>query len=372
MTNTELKRTPLFSEHKNLSGRLIDFGGWELPVQYTGLADEHLACRTRGGLFDVSHMGEFFVEGKDAERFLDEALTNDVRKLRVHQAHYTILCYPDGGIVDDLLVYKRADERYLLVVNAGNIEKDFTYLENFHREGKYACTLENRSGEYAQIAIQGRISAEVLQQIVSVKLSEIPYYCFLEGTTLNDLPAIISRTGYTGEDGFEVYCSNADAPALWNRLLELGAPLGLKPCGLGARDTLRLEVRFPLYGHELTKETNPLEAGVAWVVKFEKEKFIGKDALTKIKADGLKRKLVGLKLLTPGIARQDYKLFSKESGEEIGFITSGTQSPMLKVSIALGYVDMAHSALGTRVLVEIRSQKVECEVIPTPFYKRDY
>jgi aminomethyltransferase len=371
-TNATLKRTPLYDEHRELKGRLIDFGGWELPVQYTGLMDEHTACRTTGGLFDVSHMGEFFVEGKDAERFLNESFTNDVRKLRIHQAHYSVLCYPDGGIVDDLLVYKRADEKYLVVVNAGNIEKDFDYLKSLHQQGDYECTLENKSSEWAQIAIQGRISEKVLQKFSSVNLSEIPYYCFREGTFLGNITVIFSRTGYTGEDGFEVYCKSKEGPRVWRALLEEGAPLGLKPCGLGARDTLRLEVRFPLYGHELTKDTNPLEAGLGWVVKLDKEKFVGKEALVKVKADGLKRKLVGLKLLTPGIARQDYKIFSKKNDTEIGFVTSGTQSPSLKYSIALGYVPLSEAEIGNRVTVEVRNQKIECEIIPTPFYKRDY
>ena len=369
---THLKRTPLYDAHVELKGRLIDFGGWELPVQYTGLLDEHTACRTAGGLFDVSHMGEFAVEGKDAERFLNEAFTNDVRKLSVKQAQYSVLCYPDGGIVDDLLVYKRAEERYLVVVNAGNIDKDFSYLREFHANGNYSCTLENRSDEIAQIAIQGRIAEKVLQKIASVNLSDIAYYHFAEGTAVGNITAIFSRTGYTGEDGFEIYCKAKEGPRVWRALLTEGAPLGLKACGLGARDTLRLEVRFPLYGNELTADTNPLEAGLGWVTKLEKEKFIGRDALVSAKTAGLKRKLVGLKVLGNGIARHGYRLLDKNGETPIGFVTSGTQSPSLKSSIALAYLDNAHSAIGTRVLVEIRSQKVECEVIPTPFYKRDY
>lgn len=367
-----LKRTPLFEEHKKLNGRLIDFGGWELPVQYTGLSDEHLNCRENVGLFDVSHMGEFIVEGSDAETFLNEALTNDVKKLIPGQAQYSLLCYENGTLVDDLLVYKYSTEKYLVVVNASNIEKDFEYMSSFHQKGKFKCHFQNKSDSFAQIALQGRHAEKILQKLSQKDLSKLAYYHFHEETLKNGIPSIVSRTGYTGEDGFEIYCANEFAPKLWETLLELGNEYQIKPCGLGARDTLRLEVRFPLYGHELSDKINALEAGLGWVIKFDKEKFIGKEALLKIKEEGLKRKCVGIKLLAPGVIRQDYKIFSKDTDKEIGFISSGTLSPSLKTSIGLGYVESSFSQIGTKVSIEIRSQKIDAEIIPTPFYKRNY
>ncbi|MBS1963409.1 MAG: glycine cleavage system aminomethyltransferase GcvT [Bdellovibrionales bacterium] len=366
-----MKQTALIEEHRKLGGRLIDFGGWELPVQYTGVMDEHLACRSAAGLFDVSHMGEVLVEGADAEKFLYHLVSNDVAKIEIGMAQYSALCRPDGGIVDDLIVYRRAKDRYLVVVNASNTDKDFAWMQKIHAEGGFQCRLENVSAKWSQIAIQGRQAETILQSLTPAKLSEVKTFRFVENTVLS-IPAILARTGYTGEDGFEVYLPWAEAPRVWQALLEKGTPLGMKPCGLGARDTLRLEVKYPLYGNELTDTTNPLEAGLGFATKLDKTDFVGKAAIAAAKAKGLARKLVGFELKGAGIPRQGYKLFDPDGTTEIGFLTSGTQSPSLKKPIGIGYVAANRSEVGTKVLVEIRANKIPAEVVPTPFYKRPY
>ncbi|MBC7384634.1 MAG: glycine cleavage system aminomethyltransferase GcvT [Cryobacterium sp.] len=366
---TQLKRTALFEEHVKLGGRLIDFGGWELPVQYSGVMDEHLACRTAAGLFDVSHMGEILVSGGDAERFLYHLVSNDVSKMEIGQAQYSILCRHNGSSVDDLIVYRRTENDYLVVVNASNTDKDFEWMKKIHEEGRFACRLENVSSEWSQIAIQGPRATEILQSLTRAKLSEVKTFRFIEDW-INGVPAILSRTGYTGEDGFEIYVPWNEAPKVWSTLVEKGAEFGLKPCGLGARDTLRLEVKYPLYGHELDDETNPVEAGLGWAVKTDKTEFVGKEALAAAKTGDVRKKLVGIGFLAPGIPRQGYKIFSPDGLKEVGVITSGTQSPCLKKSIGLAFVDPAHSVVGTKLLIEIRGNRVPIEVIPTPFYKR--
>lgn len=368
---TTLKRTALFEEHKKLSGRLIDFGGWELPVQYSGVIDEHHACRTAAGLFDVSHMGEIAVEGGDAERFLYQLVSNDVSKIEIGQAQYSILCQPDGGAIDDLIIYRRAEDKFLVCVNASNTDKDFQWMKQIHDSERYACKLENVSKEWSQIAIQGPKAETILQSLTRAKLSEIKTFRFIEDW-INGVPTITARTGYTGEDGFEIYVPWDTAPKVWAALLEKGVPLGLKPCGLGARDTLRLEVKYPLYGQELTEKTNPLEAGLSWAVKLDKSDFIGKDALVKVKETGITRKLVGIELKGAGIPRTGYKIFDSTGSREIGFVTSGTQSPMSKKSIGIAYIEKASADIGSTIVVEIRANKVPAEVVPTPFYKRPY
>ncbi len=366
-----LKRTALFENHRAAGGRLIDFGGWELPVQYTGVLDEHTTCRKAVGLFDVSHMGEFLVDGPDSEAFLNYCLTNDVSTLVDGQAQYTVLCQHDGGIVDDLLVYKRSAGSYLVVVNASNVDKDFDWMSKTHREKNFQCSFRNVSSEYTQIAIQGRFAEKTLQKLTRTDLSKMAYYHFAEGSVLGEA-AFIARTGYTGEDGFEVYLAWDKGPALWDALLDAGKEFGIKPCGLGARDSLRLEVKFPLYGNELDSQTNPLEAGLGWVTKLGKSDFVGKTALETQKMQGIKKRLVGVKLLGAGIPRQGYKILHPESGEAIGVITSGTHAPSIGAPIALGYVPNGFEKVGTKLVVEIRNQKVPAEVTPTPFYKRDY
>jgi aminomethyltransferase len=372
-----LKRTALFEEHQRLGGRLIDFGGWELPVQYTGVLDEHTACRTAAGLFDVSHMGEVHAEGAQAEAFLNYLVSNNVAKLAIGQAQYTVMCNERGGIVDDLLIYKRSPDRYLVVVNASNTDKDFAHMQaiekSFRAKNPGAdLKLTNESSKYTQIAIQGPKAVEILQTLTDTPLAPIKTYWFAEGNVLGNIPAVLARTGYTGEDGFEVYVAWEKGPQVWRALVEAGQPLGLKPCGLGARDTLRLEMKYPLYGHELSDDTNPLEAGLGWVTKLDKTDFVGKAPIAAAKAAGLKRGLVGLKLLERGIPRQGYAVYDSSGQTQIGEMTSGTQSPSTKLAIGVAYVTLPNAAVGTRVTVDIRGAKIPAEVVPTPFYKRPY
>lgn len=371
-----LKRTALYAEHQKLGGRLIDFGGWELPVQYTGVIDEHLACRTAAGLFDVSHMGEFHVEGPGAETFLNYLVTNNVAKLSDGQAQYTAMCHATGGIVDDLLIYRRSPTRYLVVVNASNTEKDFAHAQQVETEFKARglgapFTLTNESPRYTQIAVQGPRAAEIVQKITPIPLAPIKTYWFAEGPVCGQ-PAIIARTGYTGEDGFELYVPWDHGPEVWRALLAEGAPFGAKPCGLGARDTLRLEMKYPLYGHELTDEGNPLEAGLSWVVKLDKDDFVGRSPIAHAKEQVLPRKLVGIKLRDRGIPRQGYPLMTRDGAQQIGEVTSGTQSPSLKEAIAIAYVKTPFAADGTELAVNIRGTMVPAVVVQTPFYKRPY
>jgi aminomethyltransferase len=373
-----IKRTALFEEHQKLGGRLIDFGGWELPVQYTGVIDEHMACRTAVGLFDVSHMGEVHVSGNQAEAFLNYLVTNNVAKISIGQAQYTAMCHASGGIVDDLIIYKRGSDSFLVVVNASNTDKDFSHIQSIEKifRAKHSINasdllITNESSRYTQIAVQGPHAAMVLQRLTKTDLSLIKNYWFSEGEVCG-LPAIIARTGYTGEDGFELYVAWEKGPDVWRALLEAGKNEGIKACGLGARDTLRLEMKYPLYGNELSDHTNPLEAGLGWVTKLDKDDFVGKAPIVAAKAAGLSRQLVGLKLLERGIARHGYHVFSQDGSLELGEVTSGTQSPCSKQSIAVAYIKTGSAQIGTRLSVDIRGQKIAAEVIPTPFYKRPY
>lgn len=368
-----LKRTALYDEHKKLGGRLIDFGGWELPVQYSGLMDEHKACREKAGLFDVSHMGEVHVEGPDAEAYLNYLVTNNVSRLVDGQALYTVMCHEDGGIVDDLLIYRRSAEKFLVVINASNTEKDFQHMTAVHKAfEKNNCSVTNESSQYTQIAVQGRLAEEILAPLTKSPLSEIKYYHFVEGHVLDDIPAMISRTGYTGEDGFELYIPWEEGPRVWSALLENGQPLGMKPCGLGARDTLRMEVKFPLYGNELSDDTNPLETGLGWVVKLKKGPFVGSEALSKIKETGATRALAGIELKERGIPREGYLVFDESGEKQIGKVTSGTHSPSLGKPIGIALMDKTQTSVGTSLQVEIRGKKTPAHVIETPFYKRPY
>lgn len=370
-----LKSTALLEEHKKLGGRLVDFGGWELPVQYTGLQAEHLACRQKAGLFDVSHMGEFIVEGPDAETFLNALITNDLSKVEIGQAQYTVMCLPSGGIVDDLIIYKRSQDRFLLVVNASNTEKDFQHVLDFAKtiqKGAAQLKIEDQSRQWSQIAVQGPKAFEIVQALTTHDLKPVGTYRFIEGALKSGISCIFARTGYTGEDGFELYMAWDEGPRVWQALLEKGKPLGLTPCGLGARDTLRLEMKYPLYGHELTDSTSPLEAGLGWVVKLAKPSFVGKAALVAEKEAGLKRKLVGLRPLDRGIPRQGYTIWDADQTRQIGEITSGTHSPSLDQPIGVAYVETPHSAIGTRVKIAIRDRFIPAEIVNTPFYKRPY
>ena len=365
---SELKRTPLFESYKKLGAKVIDFGGWELPVQFSSILEEHETVRTQAGLFDVSHMGEFIVEGKDAESFINSIVSNDITKVEINQAQYSAMCYEDGGTIDDLIVYKLADEKYLFVPNAANVDKDYAWI-NEHLKGD--VTLTNISDEVGQLAIQGPKAESILQKLTDIDLSQMVFYHFAQNVTISGITDIlVSRTGYTGEDGFELYLAADKVAELWDKLLEAGKEDGLKPCGLGARDTLRLEARLNLYGQELSKDINPLEAGIGFAVKLTKEAdFIGKEALVKQKEEGLKRKVVGIVLTGRGIPRTGYKVFSADN-EEIGFVTSGTQSPTLKKSIGLAIVSTEHAKIDTELKVEIRNKLVDAVIVKPPFYKR--
>ena len=365
---TELKRTPLFEVYKENGGKTIDFGGWELPVQFSSIKEEHEAVRNRAGMFDVSHMGEVEVKGSDSLSYLQKMMTNDISKVKNGGAQYTAMCYENGGTVDDLLVYKIEDDHYLLVVNASNIEKDYKWLEE-HLEGE--VSIENLSEKTAQLAIQGPLAEKVLQKLAAdTNLSEIGFFKFQQEVNLNGKKALVSRTGYTGEDGFEVYCDAKNVVELWRAILQAGEEEGVLPCGLGARDTLRFEANLALYGQELSPEISPLEAGIGFAVKLNKEAdFIGKDALKQQKENGLPRKLVGIEMIDRGIPRHGYPVYKGE--ELIGEVTTGTQSPTLKRNIGLALIKTEFAGLETEVEVEIRGKRLKAAVVPTPFYKRE-
>ncbi|MCP8967087.1 glycine cleavage system aminomethyltransferase GcvT [Ectobacillus ponti] len=356
-----LHRTPLYEVYAAYGAKTIDFGGWDLPVQFTSIKEEHEAVRTAAGLFDVSHMGEIEVSGSGSLAFLQRVMTNDAAMLKDGGAQYTAMCYEDGGTVDDLLVYKKGEHDYLLVVNASNIQKDYEWLLA-HAAGDVQVV--NVSDQMAQLAVQGPKAEAVLQTLTDTPLHEIKFFKFQENVNIQGVSVLVSRTGYTGEDGFEIYCQSEDAVKLWHLLTEAGA----KPCGLGARDTLRFEAALPLYGQELTKGITPIEAGIGFAVKVNKEDFIGKAVLQGQKEHGAPRKLVGIEMIERGIPRTHYEVFAGE--EQIGEVTSGTQSPTLKKNIGLALVDQAYAAPGTEVDVLIRGKRVKAVVIPTPFYKR--
>lgn len=362
----ELKRTPLFEEYAKYGAKTIDFGGWELPVQFSSIKEEHEAVRTRAGLFDVSHMGEIVVEGEDALRFLQTLLTNDIASIPVGGAQYNLMCYENGGVVDDLIVYHLGKNQYLLVVNAANTEKDVEWLKR-HADGD--VTITDKSDEYALIALQGPLSEQILQKLTNENLSEIKPFHFKASVNIGGFPVLVSRTGYTGEDGFELYGEPKAIVALWNEILDAGKEDGLIPCGLGARDTLRFEAGLPLYGQELSETISPFEAGLGFAVKLQKEAdFIGKEALIEQKEQGLDRKLVGIEMIDKGIPRHGYKVFKED--KEVGVVTTGTQVPSTKRNLGLALLDIQYTEIGTEVDVEIRNKKVKAQVVAKPFYKR--
>jgi aminomethyltransferase len=365
---TELKRTPLFEVYKEYGGKTIDFGGWELPVQFSSIKEEHEAVRTKAGLFDVSHMGEIEVKGPESLAYLQKMMTNDVSKLKNGGAQYTAMCYENGGTVDDLLVYKLEDDHYLLVVNASNIEKDYEWLKD-HLDGE--VEIDNLSEGMAQLALQGPAAETVLQKLSSEhELSNIGFFKFNQEVDLNGKKAIVSRTGYTGEDGFEIYCKSEDVISIWNDILETGKTDGVIPCGLGARDTLRFEANLALYGQELSPDISPLEAGIGFAVKLNKEEdFIGKSALKEQKENGIPRKLVGIEMVDRGIPRHGYPVYKGDA--KIGEVTTGTQSPTLKKNIGLALIDARETEIGNEVEVEIRGKRLKAAVSATPFYKRE-
>jgi len=342
-----------------------------MPVQYSkGIAHEHVHCRTKTALFDVSHMGEILITGKHALSFLDFLMTNNISKISNQQAQYTVMCNENGGCVDDLIVHKINDEKFFICVNASNTDKDFEWIKA-HAIGEYADVLvKNVSDQYSQIAIQGKDSVKILQKLTKTDLNAIKYYWFCEGEISGE-KAIIARTGYTGEDGFEIYIPWNSGAKIWQELIKSGAEFGIEACGLGARDSLRVEMKFPLYGHEIDHSINPIEAGLNWVVKLDKPDFVGKKALQEIKSKKTLKSTVGLKTIGRGIPRQGY-LIESLGGNVIGKVTSGTLSPFLKYGIAIALVDKKLSKIGTKLNVIIRDQKIEHEVVETPFYKRNY
>lgn len=359
------KRTPLYEEHQAAKAKLIDFGGWEMPVQYAGVIEEHHAVRKKAGLFDTSHMGEIDVRGKDALAYVQMLITNDASKLQDGKILYSPMCYPTGGIVDDLLVYRYDLEHFFIVVNASNTDKDYSWM--LEQVKNFEVSVDNVSDQYVQLALQGPLAETILQRLTKVDLSKIIYYTFTHGE-VDGVPCLISRTGYTGEDGFEIYCSPEFGRQLWRKILEIGATDGVQPIGLGARDTLRFEARLPLYGNELGREITPLEAGIGFFVKLDKVDFIGKEALQIQKEQGVPRKLVGLEMVGRGIARSHYPL--QKNGEDIGFVTSGSFSPTLNKNIALGLIRADLAVQGDVLDVLIREKAVQAKIIPTLFYKR--
>lgn len=367
MTDQPLRRTPLHDRHVRAGARMVPFTGWEMPVQYTGIVDEHQAVRTAAGLFDVCHMGELEMRGEHAAAVVDYLVTNDASKLADGQAMYTCACNEEGTILDDLIVYRAAQDRWLIVCNASNRDK---MVAVFQRAAVDHCEFADRSDETALIALQGPKAFDVLDKAGSdaAKLRDLSSFRFRDAVVAN-VQCTVARTGYTGEDGVEIFCAWDDAPALWDQLTELGKPLGLKPAGLGARDTLRLEARLSLYGNDIDETTNPLEAGLGWVVKLDKPMFVGKDALAKIKAAPLPRKLVGFEVAGRGIARHGYPLRDTD-GNEVGICTSGSPAPTVGKNIGLGYLPTAMTAVGTKFLVDCRGKNVEAVVVKTPFYKR--
>ena len=362
---SSLKRTPLYEQHRELGARLVEFGGWEMPVQYKSILDEHRAVRAQAGLFDVSHMGEFGVQGAGALAALQHLVPNDVAHLMLNQALYTQLCQSDGGVVDDLLIYRLAEDAYMLVVNAGNIAKDFAWIEQ-QCQG-FEVQLTNQSSQTGLLALQGPAALGILQPLTDVDLTTLAYYHCAPGA-VGKVDCLISRTGYTGEDGFELYCSALDVAELWTALLTAGQGQGLLPAGLGARDTLRLEAAYCLYGHELTEQTNPFEAGLGWTDKLAKGDFIGREALTRIKAEGLRRKLVGVEMIERGVCRCDYPVYDGE--QQIGALTSGAPSPTLHKNIGMGYVEIAYAVPDKIVQINIRGRKTAAKIVTLPFYKR--
>ena len=360
---TNLKATPLLGLHKELGAKLVPFVGWNMPIQFAGVLGEHTCVREKVGLFDVSHMGEIEVEGKDAKKFLQFLLSNNVEKMFDGSILYSLMCYETGGVVDDLLAYRFSENHYFLCVNASNSDKDYDWIAR--HASSFNVNIKNTSSETSQLALQGPDAKNVLQSLCDISLDDLSYYNFRKGM-VNNVESLISRTGYTGEDGFELYLSPEKVSEVFRSLMEQGRSYGIQPIGLGARDTLRIEMGYPLYGNEIDNNPTPLDAGLGWVIKFDKGEFLGRGSLLKQKEQGSpRRKLVGLKLLTRGVPRAHYQVF--KNGESVGEVTSGTFSPTLNTGVGLCYVSSEYSDIGNHLDVKIRDQLVATEVIQLPF-----
>ena len=373
-TSPIARKTALNAVHRQMGAKMVDFNGWDMPVEYPmsigcGIINEHMAVRTGVGIFDVSHMGDIRLAGPQALDAVQHISMNDASRLAVGQAQYSALLYPQGTFVDDVIVHRLGQDEYLLVINAGTREKDFNWVRDNTRP--FDCAVENLSDDFTQIAIQGPKGVDTLQKLTDADLSQVKFYWVTHGTVCGLKNILIARTGYTAEDGFEIYipADEATSARVWKEILAAGKEFGIVPCGLGARNTLRLEGKLPLYGHEISDTINVWEAGLDRFCKMEKPEFVGRAALEKAKNQGLKRTLVGLEMLDRGIARDGYKVLD-ESGRDIGSVTSGSPAPFLKKNIALAYVPPAFASIGTPVKVEIRGQGVRAQVVPTPFYKR--
>jgi len=362
----QMKRTRLFSEHERLKAKFVEFFGWEMPIEYTGIIDEHLAVRQRAGLFDVSHMGEMILSGSQALDFVQYLTPNNAARLTQEKAQYSALTTPQGTFVDDLLVYCLDEKTYLLVVNAANSDKDYQWILS-HRAG-FDVNIQNKSDDYTQVALQGPEALKILQPLTEIVLEDLKSFSVSRGTVAG-VEALVSRTGYTGEDGFEVYTLSENPENIWNAIIEEGKAFGLVPVGLGARDTLRLEARLMLYGNDIDETTTVLEADLGWLIKFKKGDFLGRDALIKQKEDGVSRKIVGFELMEKGVARPHYPVFLE--GEKVSEVRSGSYAPFLRKSIGLTYLPIDFTEIGTEFEIEIRGKRVKAEVVPTPFYKRE-
>ena len=364
-----IRKTALNAVHRQLGAKMVEFNGWDMPVEYSGIIAEHLAVRAGVGVFDVSHMGDIRVAGTEALAAIQHISINDASRLAIGQAQYSAMLYPQGTFVDDIIVHRLGEQEYLIVINAGTREKDFSWVRENTRQ--FDCAVENLSDDFTQIAIQGPRGVDVVQKLTDTNLSAVKFYWVTRGAICGLKDILIARTGYTGEDGFEIYVPSDEETSarVWNEVLEAGKEFGILPCGLGARNTLRLESKLPLYGHEISDTINVWEAGLDRFCKMEKSEFVGREALDKAKSAGLERTLVGLEMVERGIARDGYRILNS-SGQQIGYVTSGSYAPFLKKNIALAYVPPELAEVGSEVLVEIRNQRVKARVVPTPFYKR--
>jgi len=355
------KKTPFYEIHVANNAKMVSFAGFEMPIVFTSIIEEHQRVRTSAGLFDVSHMGEFFIEGTDAETFLNYLTINDVSALADGQAQYSAMCYPDGGIVDDLIIYRFEKNRYMMVVNAGNIDKDFSWIKE-HLSGK--VSIKNDSDAYGLLALQGQASMKILRKITDINPHEIQFYHFME-TSVGGIPVLLSRTGYTGEPGFEFYHKTQYSKELWHAIMNAGEEFGTALIGLGARDTLRLEMRYCLYGNDIDHTTNPIEAGLGWISRTDKGDFIGKEVISAVKANKPERKLMGFVMDDRAIPRHGYDVYADD--EKIGIVTSGTQSPTLNKAIGLAYIRRDMAKIGTEILINIRNRMMKASIVKTPF-----